>query len=125
MRAFHSHLESVVWAQNVCLAPQSRVVVSRTQSRFKSKDWSTVYQLFFDLLPFTQDSHRLRNDHGLFRAYGYAEWCLHQKSKDLWNAAGVCFYEDPFDEQDKWDEVIPWLSPYVIAECSSLWQTHL
>jgi hypothetical protein len=90
-----------------------------------SKGWSSVYQLFFDLLPFTLDSHRLGNDSALFRAYGYAEWCLHQESKEFWNAAGLCFYENLFDQQDKWDEVIPWLSPFVIAECSDIWQTHL
>jgi hypothetical protein len=90
-----------------------------------AKDWTSAYQLFFDLLPFAQDSHRLRNEDALFRVYGFAEWCLHQKSKDLWNPAGVCFYENLFDEQDKWDDVIPWLSPYVIAECSNLWEARL
>jgi hypothetical protein len=90
-----------------------------------SKDWSSPYQLFFDLLSFTQDAHRLRNNQALHRAYGFAEWCLHQESKEFWNAAGLCFYENLFDEQDKWEEVIPWFSPCVIAKCSCLWETRL
>jgi hypothetical protein len=90
-----------------------------------SEDWSSPYQLFFDLLSFTQDSHRLRNNQALYRAYGSAEWCLHQESKEFWNAAGLCFYESLFDEQDQWEDVIPWLSPYVVAECSCLWETRL
>ena len=90
-----------------------------------AKDWTSAYQLFFDLLPFVMDSHRLRNEDALFRVYGFAEWCLHQKSKELWNPAGVCFYEHLFDEQNKWDDVIPWLSPSVVKECMGLWQARL
>jgi hypothetical protein len=29
----------------------------------------------------------------LEKIYGFADWCASQKEKELWNAAGVAFYE--------------------------------
>jgi hypothetical protein len=59
--------------------------------------------------------------------FGFAEWCAEQSAKDLWNAAGVCFYEHLFDGRN-WQhraEVVKWLSPRVISDCHELWQNWL
>jgi hypothetical protein len=86
----------------------------------------TLYQLFFDLVPAVQDAHRQGDDDLLRRAYGFAEWCLFQKSKDLWNPAGVAFYEDLFHcDRSLWERIIPWLSPEVIAQVRGLWEVML
>jgi hypothetical protein len=79
--------------------------------------------LYFDLLPMVREAHD-NDDHDLLmRIYCFAQWCHAQEAKDLWNAAGVAFYEHLFDERKYWVEVIPWLSPSVIADCWSLWET--
>jgi hypothetical protein len=85
----------------------------------------TVYQLFFELVPLVKAAHRQGNIDTLRRSYGFAEWCLSQDSKDLWNSAGVAFYEHLFDEEALWLEVIPWLSPNVIAQVGGLWELML
>ena len=48
----------------------------------------------------------------LRRAHGFAEWCLHHE--DLWDAAGVGFYEDLFAVVP-YEQLAPWLSPFVSA----------
>lgn len=74
----------------------------------------TVYALFFDLLPMARAAHEAEDDDMLRRIYAYAEWCARQTAKDLWNAAGVCFYEHLFDLPDAVRQVIPWLSPFAV-----------
>jgi hypothetical protein len=61
----------------------------------------------------------------LRKIYGFAEWCFEQKAKDLWNAAGVAFYEHLFDRREYRDQVVPWLSPQVIKGCWGLWELML
>jgi hypothetical protein len=59
--------------------------------------------------------------------FGFAEWCAAQTTKDLWNAAGVVFYEHLFDGEN-WEhrrEVVKWLSPQVVADCTGLWEHWL
>lgn len=89
--------------------------------RSESRAWTTSYQCFFDLLPLAFQAHKNRDDDLLRRIYGFAEWCLRSKSKDLWNSAGVCFYESLFDKRSLQAEVLPWLSPYVVKNCITLW----
>ena len=85
----------------------------------------TIYLLYFDLLPTLKDAHRLNDTEALRKIYGFAEWCCLQREKELWNPAGVCFYEHLFDENWLWHEVLPWLSPQVIQQVHSLWQWRL
>lgn len=84
---------------------------------------ASIYQLFFDLLPAVQQAHARRDEKRLRRIHGFAEWCLHQRAKDTWNAAAVCFYEHLFDDRKHFDAVIPWLSPAVIENCKPLWES--
>ena len=93
--------------------------------RASLQERASVYQLFFDLLPFTLDAHKRHNDDALARAYGFAEWCLHQRDKELWNAAGTCFYEDLFNDPGLRGSVILWLSSYVIENCADLWRDKI
>jgi hypothetical protein len=87
---------------------------------------STPYSLFFELLPMARTAHETENIDLLRRIYTFAEWCMAQKAKDLWNSAGVCFYEHVFDwGKGQWPNVVPWLSPYVIHCCWTLWEARL
>jgi hypothetical protein len=82
----------------------------------------TVYSLFFDLKPMLRDAHDAGDAELLRRIYGFAEWCAHQHAKDLWNAAGVAFYEHLFDYPAYSAQIIPWLSPYVVYMHWQLWE---
>jgi hypothetical protein len=84
----------------------------------------SVYQLFFDLKPMLLQAHEVGDDETLRRIYGFAEWCSEQSAKDLWNAAGVSFYEHVFDHTEA-RVVVPWLSPRVIANHWTLWEVML
>ena len=83
----------------------------------------TIYTAFFRLLPHVRTAHQDREVETLQRIYGFAEWCFEQKAKDLWNAAGVAFYEHLFDShRSLWPEFVQWLSPRVIEGCWGLWE---
>jgi hypothetical protein len=57
---------------------------------------------------------------------GVAEWCSAQRAKDLWNSAGVGFYEHLFDShRSLWPEMVRWLSPRVVDDCMGLWELRL
>lgn len=84
------------------------------------------YSLFFELLPLVRTAHEVNDQQLLKKIYGFAEWCLKQSAKDLWNPAGVCFYEHLFDcAKVEWPMRIPWLSPAVIRNCWPLWEARL
>lgn len=86
----------------------------------------TVYMVFFDLLPRVRSAHDDADEETLRRIYGFAEWCSEQKAKDLWNAAGVAFYEHLFDSHQRiWSDVVQWLSPYVVENVWGLWEWRL
>ncbi|HBI44943.1 MAG TPA: hypothetical protein DDY78_19120 [Planctomycetales bacterium] len=73
-----------------------------------------------------REAHQKGDTEMLRRIYGYAEWCLEQKAKDLWNAAAVAFYEHLFDShRSLWDQFVRWLSPRVVADCWGLWEWRL
>ena len=82
----------------------------------------TVYLLFFDLKPLLREAHDAGDTELLRRIYGLAEWCSQQSAKDLWNAAGVAFYEHLFDYPAYSERVIPWLSPRVVSTHWGLWE---
>lgn len=86
----------------------------------------SVYQVFFRLLPMLREAHDANDEESLRRIYGFAGWCFDQKAKDLWNSAGVAFYEHLFDSHPKlWREFVKWLSPSVIEGCMGLWEWRL
>lgn len=55
-------------------------------------------QLFFDLLPIWKDAHHQNDNLLLVQIHAFAEWCLDQQDYEIWNAAGVGFYQHLFDE---------------------------
>ncbi len=85
----------------------------------------SVYMLFFELVPMVREAHRTSNTDLQRRIYEFAEWCFSQEEKDLWNSAGVAFYEHLFDEPDHWEQTVSWLSLGVIEGCWSLWTYSL
>ncbi len=88
------------------------------------EDYS-IYQLFFDLVPRVEQAHADGDEGFLRRAYGFATWCASQKAKDLWNAAGVAFFEHVFDRWNRRHSVVPWISPEMISNHWGLWERRL
>lgn len=81
---------------------------------------TTIYTVFFELLPRCRQAHQAGNLPELQKIYGYAEWCLRQKARDISNAAAVAFYEHLGDYPETSAEVNKWLKPDVFAEVASL-----
>ena len=86
----------------------------------------SISMVFFDLLPRVRVAHQDGDPEMLRRIYGFAEWCFEQKAKDLWNAAGVAFYEHLFDShRSLWPEFVRRLSPRVVEGCMGVWGWRL
>ncbi len=88
------------------------------------RDYS-LYTLFGDLRASLWVGHDTDDDEALRRIYGFAEWCLTQRAKTLWNPAGVSFYEHIFERRHLWEQIIPWLSPQVVYMVRGLWELPL
>jgi hypothetical protein len=85
-----------------------------------------IYTLFFDLLPAVRAAHEANDVERTRAIYGFAEWCFSQPNKQLWNSAGVAFYEHLFDGRENgWRHIVPWLSPRVRHGCLGLWEYRL
>jgi hypothetical protein len=87
----------------------------------QGRDYS-IYELFFDLEPMLRAAHDANDTDLLRRIYEFAEWCAREPAEELWNAAGVAFYEHLFDDPAYSDRVIPWLSPFVVFTHWGLWE---
>lgn len=85
----------------------------------------TIYSLFVDLLSAARDAHRDADHARLAAIYGFATWCARQDSKDLWNAAGVAFFEHLFDEPWMRSSVPLWLPADIRANHLALWEARL
>lgn len=99
------------------LFPQLRLDLQKSDYNY--------YMLFFDLLPMSREAHDANDVELLRHIYGFAEWCLQQKTKEPANAAAVAFFEHVLDHPGHWSRVVPWLSPQVIAHCWPLWEARL
>lgn len=82
----------------------------------------TVYSVFFDLKPMLRDAFDRDDTELVRRIFGFAEWCAAQTAEELWNAAGVAFYEHLFDYPAYSERVVPWLSPGVVYTHWGLWE---
>jgi hypothetical protein len=103
-----------VWRRRaLALFPQLRRDLNR-------RDYS-VYSLYFDLKPLLRAALDAGDDGFVRGAFGFAEWCARSPNKDLWNPAGVAFYEHLFDYPAYSDRVLPWLSPFAVFTHWDLW----
>jgi hypothetical protein len=74
---------------------------------------------FMELVDLAEEAHKTKDIELLRRILGFAEWSLHQ-DKELWNGAGIGFYESLFDLVD-WEEIVPWLSPFAAEQIRKTW----
>jgi hypothetical protein len=86
---------------------------------------ATIYSLFRRLLTRCIAAHSAGNTPLLEKIYGFAEWCLAQHEEDVWNAAGVSFYEHLVDQPETIDQIPAWLSPDVFVTVSGLFEWRM
>jgi len=86
---------------------------------------ATIYNVFLELLPRVREAHARGDIEEMKRLYGYAEWCFQQKAKELWNAAGVAFYEHLVDDPITFDAIPEWLPRPVFVGVCSLFEARL
>jgi len=89
-----------------------------------SREYS-LYQLFFDLLPMVQEAVKNNDLSTRKKVYGFAQWCLRQKTGDTANAAGVAFYEHVFDRNEGVNDVFPFMDRESIDCVMGLWKARL
>jgi hypothetical protein len=86
---------------------------------------TTLMLFFFELGGEAARAHRIEDERRLDAIYSFAEWCARQPEEELWNPAGVGFYEHVFDEPDIRERVAPWLPEDIRAEHEGLWKLML
>jgi hypothetical protein len=86
---------------------------------------TTIYGAFMELNAKCQDAHDRVDDFALTAIYDFAAWCSRQKEKDLWNAAGVSFYEHIIDHPRALRDFPRWVPPDVFDQISTLLQWRM
>lgn len=85
----------------------------------------TIYTALMELNARCQQAHDRADGATLAAIYDFAAWCSRQKEKDLWNAAGVSFYEHIVDHPAALRELPRWVPPDVFHSISSLLQWRM
>ena len=91
---------------------------------FEKPDTS-IYDVFMDMLPAAIQAHKENNTVRLQAIYNFAEWCFRQKEKDLWNSAGVVFYEHLGDYEATSKEISKWVRRDIYNEIRGLLERRL
>lgn len=86
---------------------------------------TTIYMLFFELLPRVRDAHTNNDIEKLKKIYEFAEWCGNQKSQELWNSAGVAFYEHLVDSEITFEAIPYWVKPNIFNDVKALFKHRL
>jgi hypothetical protein len=86
---------------------------------------ATIYSVFFELLPRCREAHDQANTAELQKIYGFAEWCASQKTKDLWNAAGVAFYEHLADSNRTLEAMPRWVRRPIFEDIAGLLEARV
>ena len=79
-----------------------------------------MYEVFFTLLPWCHNAHISGDEAALSRIYGFAGWCARQPEKELWNAAGVAFYEHLTDSRVTLAAIPRWVPRDVFESVAGL-----
>ncbi|MBL8557494.1 MAG: hypothetical protein JNM47_02145 [Hyphomonadaceae bacterium] len=80
----------------------------------------TPMSVFFEVLPAVRQAHQAKDEAKLRSIYTFAAWCHDQPEQDIWNAAGVSFYEHLFeaDNEADWPDLMRFMG-------QSTWRTVL
>ena len=81
---------------------------------------TSIYTVFNEILLATRQAHKSNDIAQLKKFYDFAEWCLNQKDKDLWNAAGVSFYEHLGQQPESLKAMPDWVKPEIYKSVKGL-----
>ena len=84
---------------------------------------TSIYGVFFEILPALIEAHKKQDTERIEKIYGFAEWCF--KQKELWNAAGVAFYEHLVDYEEAKLEIEKWVKFDIYKEIRSLLEIRI
>jgi hypothetical protein len=73
------------------------------------QEYLTLYTVFMELLPILLQAHIDNDLERLKKIYDFAEWCLKQEDEELWNPAGVSFYEHLADSDVTYLQFTNWI----------------
>jgi hypothetical protein len=87
----------------------------------------SIYSMFFELLPLAREAHEHQDADLLQRIYRYAEWCWQQRrrSKYVYDAAAVAFYEHLVDRPDTLQAIPQWLKPPIFEDMIGVFRPRL
>jgi hypothetical protein len=71
---------------------------------------TSIYTVFSTLLSATVAAHKAGDYNRLKQYYAFAEWCSQQNAPELWNAAGVSFYEHLGDYSETLAAMPAWIT---------------
>lgn len=80
----------------------------------------SIYDVFSEMLVAVIVAHKEKDDDKLKRIYDFAEWCLNHRGKDIWNAAGVSFYEHLGDNETTLRDFAKWVKPEIYSQIRGL-----
>ncbi|MDP4254661.1 MAG: hypothetical protein Q8938_11695 [Bacteroidota bacterium] len=86
---------------------------------------TSIYDVFMDLRSVLVDAHRTNNVDRLRKIYDFAEWCFGQNTSDLWNAAGVSFYEHLADSEETLKAMPRWVKQDIYRKIRGLLQFRI
>ena len=86
---------------------------------------TSIYDVFMELLSATIEAHRNNNNDRLKSFYEFAEWCFRQKEKDLWNSAGVSFYEHLGDAEETLRAIPHWVKTDIYNDIRGLLELRI
>jgi hypothetical protein len=86
---------------------------------------SSIYGLWFDLLPLTRNAHKKEDDTFLKKVYDFAEWCYFSREEGNSNAVMVSFYEDLVDNDETMRKMVKWVSMDIVKAAIGLWEFRL
>ena len=89
------------------------------REEFEKSD-TNLYKVFAELMPILKAAHMSRDLERLEKIYDFAEWCFRQKDKNLWNAAGVSFYEHLGDTDETFSVFTTWIKKELYADIRGL-----
>jgi hypothetical protein len=99
-------------------------VIPELKQEFEQPETS-IYMVFAEILPKLVEAHQTGSVDRIKNIHLFAKWCFRQKAKDLWNSAGVSFYEHLGDHEETRTTMNKWVSHDVYIDIRSLLQARL
>ncbi len=79
---------------------KAKLIEMIPEERAEWQDESSIYLAFGTVGWLVEHAAKNGNEDMLRQCFDFAQWCFDQDAKDLWNAAGVSFYEHLADNKD-------------------------